>query len=217
MKLDSIGNITMASSLAVNNTAKDAEVAKKMSQFGFPPRRMGEGDKLLKDVESLHLDKDTRYDEQWQLSSQMEEELETIRPVFVEHVAIARFTFRHEPSVLRTFNVKSIASASNKWAWVKQAITFYGKVMPYAEEIVLHGADTQELFHVKTALDSIMTMREDRMHIKGAAEDATDSRNKAVKDLRAWVSEFRTAARLALKDNPQKLEAFGIKVSSRGK
>lgn len=210
MKLNTISNIMWAASLAVNNTAKDQEVARKMSQYGFPPKRMQEGQVLLTGAQNLHLDKDTRYDESWQISNQMDQELEAIRPVFVEHVTIARFAFRHQEAVLRTFNISSISS--NKWTWVKQANNFYSKVMAYAEQMAAHGANEQELLQIKASLENIMVLREDRMHKKGEAEDTTENRNRAGKALKKWVSEFRTAARLALKDNPQKLEAFGIKV-----
>ena len=59
-----------------------------------------------------------------------------------------------------------------------------------------------------------IALRDDRMLKKGEAEDSTESKNQAAKLLKKWVREFHTAARLALKNNPQKLEAFGIEVPS---
>ncbi len=211
MKLNKITNIMEAASLAVNNTAKDAEVAKKMGQVGFSAKRMQEGQDLLSAARNLHLDKDSRYDERAQISSQMEEGLAAIRPLFLDHVVAARFAFRQQPALLRTFNISRIYT--DKWTWVKQAGNFYHKIMEHTRAMVAYGVSQEQLMEVKTSLEAILVLRQDRLYKKAEAEDTTDSRNQAAKALRKWVSEFRAAARLALKDNPQKLEAFGIRVT----
>ena len=212
MKLESINGITMAARLVINNTAKDAEVAKKLGQFGFPPKRMQEGENLLTVVQQMQQAKKTRYDEHWQISNRIEQELKTLRPVFMEHVATARFALRHQPAALRTFNIKSISQ--NKWTWVDQARAFYEEIEAYAEPMATHGTAQEELDQAKASVEAVMALRDDRMYKKGEAEDTTQSRNQATQMLKKWVREFHTASRLALKDNPQKLEAFGIKVPS---
>ncbi|MDF9798589.1 hypothetical protein OKW21_003852 [Catalinimonas alkaloidigena] len=57
-----------------------------------------------------------------------------------------------------------------------------------------------------------MSLRKDRMRKKGEAEENTEGRNQALRQLKSLIKEFHAAARLALKDHPQKLEAFGIRV-----
>ena len=47
---------------------------------------------------------------------------------------------------------------------------------------------------------------------KGEAEDATETRNKALIELEDICTEIKTVAKYALKDNPQLLEKLGIKV-----
>lgn len=59
-----------------------------------------------------------------------------------------------------------------------------------------------------------MELRDDYAFKKSVAEDTTQSRNQLRQQLKEWLREFHTAARLALKDNPQRLEAFGIRVRS---
>lgn len=210
MKLDSVAKIIEAARLAVNNTTKDPEVAKRMSQYGFPLERMQEGRELLEKVQELHLDQDNHYGERWQISNQINQTLETLRPLFLDHVTIARFAFRHDPGILHKLDIGNISSA--KWTWVKQAHAFYLKVIAYADQIAPHGASQADLLQAKALLENVLELREDRILKKGEAEDSTESRNHASKVLKKWVSEFRASARLALKDHPQKLEAFGIKV-----
>ncbi len=57
-------------------------------------------------------------------------------------------------------------------------------------------------------------MKDQRLKKKADAENTTQTRNESLKALRKWLTEFHAAARLAFKDNPQMLEAFGIKVKS---
>ena len=215
MKLETFNEITRAARLAVNNTAKDQEVAKKMGQFGFPARRMQEGKDLLTVTLEMQQTQKDRYDENWQISSRIEQELLTLRPLFMDHVTAVRFAFRRDPAVLRTFNVKSIAM--NKWTWVEQARSFYETIQAYRKQMAVFGITREELDQAQASVAAVIELRDDRMYKKGEAEDSTESRNQASKLLKKWVREFHTAARLALKDNPQKLEAFGIKVPSLSK
>ncbi len=212
MKLDTVSNIMEATSLAVGNTAKDAEVAKLMGQYNFPYKRMQEGDNLLTTVKALESTKESNYDGRWEITNRIETAIEAVRPVFQEHVATARFAFRHEPAILRSLNIKSIAN--NKWSWIKQADAFYQKVEAHAETMTAQGANWEEVAQAKASITAIMEMRREGMFIKSKAEDSTEMRNQAVKMLKNWITEFRASARLALKDNPQKLEAFGIRVRS---
>ena len=212
MQLSSLANIIRAARLAVNNTAKDAEVAKKLGQFGFPPRRMQEGVDLLTVVQEIQQVQKAHYDERWQISDQIKQELQAIRPLFTDHVAAARFTFRHQSAVLRTFNIQRLSN--NTWTWVEQARAFYEMIGSYTEAMAAHGTPPEALMQAKASVEAVVALRDDLLYKKGEAEDTTESRNEASKRLRRWVSEFRAAARLALKDNPQKLEAFGIRVRS---
>ncbi|WPP50391.1 hypothetical protein [Catalinimonas niigatensis] len=212
MKLDTVGAIVDAAGLAISNTAKDAEVAKLMGQYNFTPKRMQEGDNVLATVKALHNNKEAHYDGRWELANRIDKALETVRPVFREHVEVARFAFRSEPAILNSLNIKRIAS--NKWSWIKQADAFYQKLESHAEPMTRQGANWEEVAQAKASIAAIMEMRRDSMLIKGKAEDSTEMRNQAVKMLKNWVLEFRASARLALKDNPQKLEAFGIRVRS---
>lgn len=210
MKLDTIGGVIEAAGLAITNTAKDPEVGKRMGLYGFPPKRMLEGENLHTLVRELQMGKMNYYDTHWQIVHRIAQEMEAVRPVFMEHVTIARFAFRNETVVLHALNIKKISP--QKWGWVKQADTFYSKLMPYAGQMAVHGVTEEVLVQTKASVEALLALRQDRLYKKGEAEDSTENRNQAIKMLRQWVREFRAAARLALKDKPQKLEAFGISV-----
>ena len=173
---------------------------------------MKEGQNILTLLQSTQQTQKACYDVRWQVSDQIKQELQTLRPTFVDHVAAVRFAFRHQPAVLRTFGVKRINSS--RWGWVAQAHTFYQMLEAHTEQMAKFGTSSEELQQAKASVDALIELRDDYAFKKSEAEDATQSRNQLLKQLKEWVREFHGAARLALKDNPQRLEAFGIWVRS---
>lgn len=210
MKIHSLDRLREVSSLSVNNTLKDPEAQQKMTQYGFSPRRMKEGKTLLQQLEQQCRTQEQHYEAHWELAHRMDNELRSTRAVFVAHVEVARFAFRNEPAILRKLAIRRLAT--NRWAWVKQAQSFYTKVTEHTAAMETHGVKSEELAQAQASLQAIAALREDLTRRKGDAEDATQRKQQADKELRAWLSEFRTVARMAFKETPQKLEAFGIRV-----
>lgn len=213
MNLVTVKEVTRLSRLAVNNTLKDTDTAKKMSGVGFSDKRLRELENLTSMVEELQNNKGLCYNAGLRISVQIEKEVQMLSPIFKDHVATARYAFRHEPTLALSFIAKKIAY--NKWEWIAQARHFYLNIMPHAAQLATHGLSLEELQQAQASVEAIMSLREDRIMKKGQAEDCTDNRNQAVKKLKGLLREFHMAARLALKDNPQKLEAFGLVVKTQ--
>ncbi len=213
MNINSTPQLLEAAVIAINNTIKDADKQKVMANYGFPPKRMQEGKDLLDKTQTLHEVKDQHYDERWELSNQIETNLAVAHQNFAEHVKIARFVFRNEPAILYKLRISRISHGA--WTRTRQAKDFYTKVLPYADLMEAQGVSKTALTEAKAFIANIMVMKEERTRKKGEAENTTDSKNKSVKSLRAWLTEFRAAARLAFKDTPQKLESLGISVPSK--
>lgn len=211
-KINSVDRLLEVSSLSVNNTLNDQEVQQRMTQHGFTPKRMQEGKTLLEQFTQLCEHQEQRYEERWELANRMDRELQTTRALFVEHVEIVRFVFRQESAILNKLSIQRIEQA--RWKWVKQSHRFYTKALEHADQLALHGLTQEELAQAKASLEAILAMREELVRKKGAAEDTTQRKSQANQNLRVWLSDFRTVARMAFKESPQKLEAFGIRVRS---
>ncbi len=212
MKLNTVDGVVLAGRLILNNTTKDADTAKRMTQYNFPPKRMQEGENLMLLLKDIQSSKKSANDEQWNISNRITQEINSLRPLFVEHVGAARFAFRHDPEVLNALNIRKISN--NQWTWIAQAEAFYQQITAHIEKMLPFGFTAEELEQSKASVEALQALRDDRMLKKGDAENCTVNKNEAAKQLRSWVREFHAAARLALKDQPQKLEAFGIRVRS---
>ena len=57
------------------------------------------------------------------------------------------------------------------------------------------------------ALAAASALQEKR---KGEAKSATERRDDCLAELRGWLSDFRAVAKIALDEDPQRLESLGI-------
>jgi hypothetical protein len=195
------------------NIQEDAGLQQKMSVWGFPPERIQEGSTLLQNAQQLHNNKDGQYYAWWQLSQQVQKDRETALQTFIDHVQVARLAFKKQPAILHQLKINKI-NRNRVWEWTVQAHRFYTLVSEHAPLMKKHGVLPEEIQQAKAGIEALLAMKDRSMRKKGEAESATQQRNATLDALRAWHVEFRAAARLAFKDTPQRLEAFGMKSPS---
>lgn len=195
------------------NLQEEEALQQRMSEYGFPPERIQEVNTLLVDAQQLHEAKDNQYHAWWEISQQVQTDRDTAMKTFTDHVQVARVAFRKQPTVLHKLKINRI-NRSSVWGWAAQAHRFYTILSEHSAEMNAFGILPEELQQAKAGIEALMAMKDRSMRKKGEAENATQERNNILKRIWAWHVEFRAAARLAFKDNPQKVEAFGIKIPS---
>ena len=215
MDTSSVNQLFLAVQSVIFHLSDKKEYQQTMSGYGLTQKRIQEGSALLQNARQLHTTQTDHYDVARRLSAQLVEDREVALDAFRGHVTIAKSAFRKEPLVLKELKISRVSSA--RWAWIQQAIDFYDKAPQYMAQLVQFGA-TQEAFEQnKAAVEALQVLKDRRMQKKGDAEDSTQQKKEAVKELRAWYGEFRKLARIAFKKNPQVLETFGMVVPSAPK
>jgi len=213
MKLQSDAQILEGATMVLNNTEKDANIQKGMEGYGFTKKRMKEGDALLNNVLSLQAVCETHHNERWAISQKLEADRNTALALFKDHVGVARIALRNDPVVLHSLKIQRISKKT--WGWPRQALHFYEKVTPHLAQLEALGVNAEVLAQAKASVQALLALKEDRLLKKSKVEDSTQEKRKAMKALKAWVQEFISIARIAFKDNPQTLEAFGIVVAAK--
>ena len=201
-----------AAHLAIDATEQETLIRQKMEQYGFGPVRMKEGKTLLTQATTAQQKKDRCYDTQLELAQQINAQLEAVQAQFKEHLRVARTAYRNEPTVQQILRIERIAPAG--WSCVRQASYFYHKLQERKLSLATFGVSAKEIQQATTDTTQLLVMRQGRIRQKGLAENCTQKKNEAFRKLKKWVSEFRAVARIAFKDNPQMLEAFGMLVRS---
>lgn len=208
----SISELFLTARTAIDNATAQPEILKNMGLYGFNQKRLQEGKALLENAIMLHDAKDGKYDEHNTVSEQTKADQKAARSTYMRHLEIAKIAFSNDPDMLRRLKPKPV---SNRIAeWTNQARVFYIKVLPFAAQMEKYQVSQAEMQQAQAMIDAYLSSRNKRLQKKGEAEEATSVRNKAIKALRAWMSQFHSVARVALSENPQLLEALGVTVSS---
>lgn len=210
MKTRAFDDLLKASRLSVNNTLANQEAQQALAKYGFTPQDAKAGKGLLTNCTKHDRVQKQHYETQWALNHRVKKELKTTRAQFVEHVSVARFVFRKDAPMLHQLNVQRLERTEA--GWLKQANTFYERITPHTAQLAPQGVTSEEIAQAQASLQAIVDLREELARTKGDAEDATQHKLQAQRELKEWLSEFRKVARLAFKKSPQKLEAFGIRV-----
>ena len=198
--------------LAVTATEQEAFIREKMEQYGFTSTRMKEGKSLLIQAMAAQRKKDTCYDTRWEMTQQINTELEAVQAQFKEHLGVARTAYRNEPATQHMLRIERIAQAG--WPCVRQAAYFYHKLQERKLSLAAFGISPKEIQQATTDTTQLLVLRQARIRQKGLAESCTQEKKDAFRQLKKWLSEFRAIARVAFKENPQMLETFGMLVRS---
>ncbi|WPP49483.1 hypothetical protein [Catalinimonas niigatensis] len=208
MSYHSIAKVFATANTYIENASGQPEILKKLGLQGFGPKRLQEGTSLKNHAMMLHSQKTERYGEKQTLAAQLKENEQQARENFMEHVGIVKFAFRKDPLTLSQFNVGKVSKRINEWPM--QASYFYDKVSSYVAPLAPFGLTAEALAQGQAMVEAVASTRNQRIMRKGEAEEATRLRDQSIKDLKAWMSEFRIMAKIALKDSPQLLESLGI-------
>lgn len=129
-------------------------------------------------------------------------------------VRLCRTLYRDDP-----VNYHALGLAGNRKkgfaAKVAQMRLFYTTALANPEiltTLARYGFSESQLqtdLGLVAALESARSQREVE---SGTVQDATQSKAQAITALERWMREFVTIARLALEENPQRLEMLGLAV-----
>jgi hypothetical protein len=159
--------------------------------------------------------------QQYRAKKKFEKLFDETNEIYQEHLRFIRLYFEDDPEKLKELGAyeKRIRDTNG---WLKQSKTCYKNFTDDPE--ALAGFDEfgvtledlqnteQKVFEVDAA-DKLTGIRKMKL---GAAQDAVEKRDDALKELHKFMTKFKAICRIALKDHPQLLEKLGIKVYSRG-
>ena len=97
--------------------------------------------------------------------------------------------------------------------WIHQTLTFYNNLLAdprLLAKMSTYGYPEAKLTAERTLITDIRTLNEIQEQEKGLAQASTKSRDAKIKELKAWMKDFRNIASVALANIPQKLEALGL-------
>lgn len=196
----------------IANASSHPEIKQKLNVLGYNLKNLQTGKALLANVVLLQETKKECYLSRQEISEAIKTDMQNIKATFKNHFKLAEVAFGNDASSIKRLALKK-ARAKRKVAWINQTKDFYTELLKQPEPI-LRFVEKAELEQAMASLEGLAEARRQRVQRKGEAENATQKRNEAMKELQRWVKSFKSIVRVALQDDEQLLEILGMAVAS---
>jgi len=200
--------------LSLSNALSYPALKKPLATFSYDRPKLLKGEALLKNVQLLQSSKDDTYGAQKAATDAFAAEREAVRKQFGEHRQLAKLAFKSQREIETQLQLDTRIKTTFS-GWVSQATAFYEKIGTHSSAMIQYGVTETALQPAQAKLLALMDLADQQTQRRGEAQDNTEQRNKAVRELDSWMRDFYQVARIALKDNPQLLETLGIVVPSQ--
>ena len=97
--------------------------------------------------------------------------------------------------------------------WLAQSSQFYINAIASKEILTglkQYGITAQKLKAAQAKIMSLAAASALQKKLKGEAKSATEKREQCLAELRSWLIDFRAVAKIALAEDPQRLESLSI-------
>ena len=199
---------------SITNAINNPIITTALTALGYDITKLNEGKSLLDNLKVLQAGKKQQYIEQRAATADRDTIRMQINEIYRQHLKLARMTFKNEPNMLSALEADSRRLRSFN-GWKAQVTTFYDAALnnqPIMDGLARFNITATDLINVQALLTTLEDAEATQKTQVGEAQQATLDRDKAIKALDDWMSDFQGVARLALKANPQLLEALGIAV-----
>ena len=212
---DSISLLLHNAGLAISNGRSDPIIAPALAGYGFDDGRFQAGADLLAHARALHDAQISAYAAQVGATAALNQAWQAADRTYAQHRQLAKLalgkTGGHGAAILLHERRKLPLNG-----WLVQAGVFYSNALGSPEilaALAQYNLTSEELRAGETAVAHIQDLEAAQERAKSAAQHATRSRDVALNALTAWLSEYRTLARLALTGpHAQLLESLGFGV-----
>lgn len=210
----SIADFMQGSKTLIENALTDASIASILAGFGYDAARIEAGRRLWTEADSLARKQSADKAEQRGAAQDLDRIWEAANAAYMKSLKVARVAFGEDNRAITS--LKLYGSRKQSLAgWLEQASTFYGNVIASAEFLSVlgrYGYSRSKLLEEGALVEEVRKRSLAHAEGNGAAQSATAQRDAKLRELDAWVSDFRCICRVALYEQPQELEKLGVMV-----
>lgn len=191
------------------------EIIKKLSLMGFGPKEMIKGRNLLEATHDEHEKHNSFRKESLQTSDQFTIKFNEIYEEFARHRGRAKVAFRNNEYILNDFLAVNKGQSIKYVDWLTAAKRFYHNSLASRE--IIHSFRKVLVFRVELEkslndIEELERLRLKQEYESGQSKIHTEIRNEKLSKLKEWYNEALSIARVALENEPNLLEALGVKV-----
>lgn len=207
-----IAQLLSSVQVALDNTQTDLDLQTTLHTYGYTTERVNEGKQLYQQVMAHQRQQETGRGQQISATSSFKTLAEQAYDTYARLLKVARVALRDQQGDLVLLGLTGKRKRSFS-GWTQQAAQFYTNAL--AEERLLtqlaaFGITEARLREGSQQLAAAEAGNAAQKINQGNAQQATASRDTALRRLRRWYTDFNTIARVAFAEQPQQLEKLGI-------
>ena len=200
--------------VAIDNALSDEPIKELLVPFGYDDAKLNEGKALLEQTVTLNQKQDKEYGEQFAATQELHSLQTTAHKQYMDAVALARIKFRDDVKAWQALGLNGKRKVSLS-GWVEQATKFYTNLIADSDLVTAMSGYGYTAEKLQAELDQVKTVPDanaNQSREMGEAQAATKERDASLDDLDQWMSDFKTVAKIALKDHDQWIEKLGLAV-----
>ena len=215
-KVRSIAETLNLADIAITNSINDAEILGLVSSKGYTKVKLQEGQSLLNSAYTI---KDTHVANagaQKQATSAAMSAKKSAIEAYQAYSSLAKGEFKGKREMLAKLGLNKQMPRTEA-GFIAAGKTLFDNASgdpDMKEAMSKYGYDDATLAAEASKIQAYESANAAQKAAEGASQNSTDTQSAVMKSLQDWVSQYKKAARIALKDNKQLLEKLGIRVSS---
>jgi hypothetical protein len=192
-----------------------------LAGYNFNEERFKRARKLLKRVDRLSLDHNSKISEKLEATKVLKEVSQKAKKVFIQLLQLARLVFKDDPWAARVLGLKGRRKQTIA-GWLDEAKQFYTNALNEAkilEQFSSFGITREQLEAGKAVLVEVEQAAAEQERKKGDLLQATRRRNQAIKELVQITGIIKRLAGFGLRGGlkEQLLEGLGMTIPTMTK
>lgn len=203
-------SFVLKSRVALTNVETQPEIAAEMAQITYDAPKIAEGKALVVRAEVAMSTQKNEKSEESAASLAFKKIRDEVNGKFLNHRKKALFAFMDEPEVVKKLQIGDSPSAAYA-DWRDELEAFYSGLFredAYMQAVTKVRVTEEEITATATLLPQLDAAYSDYYRETGESQEATRVKNEALRELKMWMRRFWKAARIALEDKPQLMEAL---------
>jgi hypothetical protein len=212
-----LSNLILEAKIMIENVIPDKKIRTVLANFGYDEAKLSSGKALLEEMQRIINMQKKKYRNQYEAGRETWKSWEKANAIYMRTLKVARVALQNNAkaeSALMLYGDRK----KNLSGWLSQTKTFYENLMGDADlmnEMHKIGCTMERLNEEYGFVKDVMVKNLLQKKETNEAQEAAEMRNKKIDEFYKWISNFRAIAKVALSDDPQKMEKLGI--FARGK
>ena len=202
--------------ILIGNGIQDPVISERMACYGYTQEKMKQASLMHQEVEKTNQQNHFKHGDYDQSKNKLKKAKKAFHKAYIVDLEFARIALAKQPNLLDRIGAsgrrqKAVATYLYEAKWFYRSLANDESLL---NMMSVYGYTKETIRQRQKEIENIYRLMEKKVRASGEAQHSTQVRNRKLRELDLWVSEYKKVARLAFREDPQYLEKLGIVVKS---